>query len=83
MKASPYFFLDIIYIHEAPSQDNKAKVGIVFSFRIILKERKAIVLHIMRSFRKKTLARKIYILCKAPKLSLLASLYFDILIVTV
>ena len=35
MKSSPYFFLDVLYIHELPSADNSAQVISVFFRRII------------------------------------------------
>ena len=76
MKASPYFFLDIIYIHEAPSQDNNVEVGIAVSSELFLKNLKRLFYICMSSFQKLTLVRKSYILYKMSKLSLLVSLYF-------
>ena len=35
MKSSPYFFLDVLYIHELPSADNSAQVISVFFRRIV------------------------------------------------
>jgi len=45
MKASPYFFLDIIYIHEAPSQDNNVEATYDF-FCSLDKEEKGYILDV-------------------------------------